>query len=178
MPFELGEGVSGAIYIPSPRLERCGALLLTGIMRRHGRTRETYAIAQAIGRQWTDYMTRRVAPPWTPQAWRYGVTMRMADGDTEMEYFCAAPPPIPPEPRPGFVDWTLAPLTFAVFAFDDHILEFRDFVHTVFGTEITRAGLHLAPEGPGVPEFIERYGVTFNPLTGKGGFELLVPVRE
>ena len=178
MPFELGEGVSGAIYIPSPRLERCGALLLTGIMRRHGRTRETYAIAQAIGRQWTDYMTRRVAPPWTPQAWRYGITMRMADGDTEMEYFCAAPPPVPPEPRPGFVDWTLAPLTFAVFAFDDHILEFRDFVHAVFGAELSRAGLHLAPEGPGVPEFIERYGVTFNPLTGKGGFELLVPVRE
>ena len=170
--------MSGAITIPSPRLERCGPLLLTGIMRRHDRTQETYAIAQAIGRQWSDYMMRRVAPPWTPKPWRFGITMRMADGDTEMEYLCAAPPPVPQEPRSGFVDWALAPLTFAVFPFDGHILQFRDYVHTVFGTELKRAGLHLASDGPGVPEFVERYGVAFNPSTGKGGFELLVPVKD
>jgi len=152
--------------------------MLTGVVQRHDRSRETYDIARAIGRQWTDYMTRRVAPPWTIEAWRYGVTMRMADGDIDMEYFCSAPPPVPLEPRPGFVDWTLAPLTFAVFPFDGHILQFRDFVHTVFGTAITQAGLQLAPDGLGVPEYIERYGIGFDPLTGKGGFELLVPVTN
>ena len=152
--------------------------MLTGVVQRHDRSRETYDIARAIGRQWTDYMTRRVAPPWTIEAWRYGVTMRMADGDIDMEYFCCAPPPAPLEPRPGFHDWALAPLTFAVFPFDGHILQFRDFVHTVFGTAITQAGLQLAPGGPGVPEYIERYGIAFDPLTGKGGFELMVPVTN
>jgi predicted transcriptional regulator YdeE len=159
-------------------LERFGPLLLTGILQRHDRARETYAIAQAIGRQWNDYMARRVAPPWTAEAYRYGICHQMADGDTEIAYFCGAPPPVPPEPRAGFVDVTLAPLTIAVFPFDRHILEFRTFVHAVFGTELALAGLKPAPGGPGVPDYIERYGVAFDPLTGKGGFELLVPVKE
>lgn len=159
-----------------PHLERFGPLMLTGIVQQYDREQETYAIVQAIGRQWSSYMMRRVAPPWTPQAYRYGVCQRMADGDTEITYFCGAPPPVPPEPRPGFVDFGLPELTVAVFAFDQHILEFRAFVHAVFGTELSRAGLKLAPDGPGVPEYIERYGIAFDPLTGKGGFELLVPV--
>jgi len=159
-----------------PRLERLGPLSLTGILRQHSREQETYAIVQAIGRQWTDYMMRRVAPPWSPEAWRYGIALRMADGDTGIEYFCGAPPPNPPETPAGFVAMDVVALTWAVFAYDGHITGFRSFVHSVFGTELAKNGFAPAPDAPGVPEFIERYDWRFNPATGKGGFDLMVPV--
>jgi hypothetical protein len=73
--------------LASPRLERPGPLSLSGILRRHNREQKTYDIVHAIGRQWAEYMTRCVAPPWSPLAWRYGVTLRMAAGDKAIAYF-------------------------------------------------------------------------------------------
>jgi predicted transcriptional regulator YdeE len=159
-----------------PHSERIGPLTLTGVLRRHRRDVELYALVQNINRQWDDYMLRRVAPPWTPNAWRYGVAMRMADGDTEMSYFCGAPPPEPPETPAGFTSLTIPALLFALFPFDGHISEFRDFLHRVFARALPEAGLELAPDGPGVPEYVERYDWRFNPATGRGGFDLLIPV--
>jgi Uncharacterized protein conserved in bacteria len=159
-----------------PHLEQIGPLALTGILSRHRRDLEHYVLVQNISRQWDDYMIHRVAPPWTPEVWRYGVAMRMADGDTVMSYFCGAPPPEPPELPSGFVSLTIPALSFARFPFDGHIAEFRDFLHAVFARALSEAGLRPAPDAPGVPEYIERYDWRFNPATGRGGFDLLIPV--
>lgn len=161
-----------------PHLERIGPLALTGILGRHRRDIEPYVLIQNIGGQWDQYMMRRVAPPWTPEAWRYGVTMRMADGDATMSYFCGAPPPEPPELPSGFVSLTVPELSFACFPFDGHIAEFGGFVHAVFAQALPKAGLRPAPDAPDIPEYIERYDWQFNPSTGRGGFDLLIPVAE
>jgi len=121
-------------------------------------------------------MIHRVAPPWTPEAWRYGVVPRIADGDLTLPYFCGAPPPIPPETPAGFETLEIPSLTYAVFAFDGHIAEFRDFLHRVFAHELPAAGFDPAPDAPGVPEFLERYDWRFDPSTGRGGFDLMIPV--
>jgi predicted transcriptional regulator YdeE len=162
----------------SPCLERPGPFSLIGLLGAHNREQETYDMVQGIGRQWTDYMIRRVAPPWSPEAWRYGVMLRMADGDTALSYFCGAPPPEPPETPAGFVALTVPALTWAVFPFDGHVTQFRSFLHTVFGTELAKNGLKPVPGGPEVPEFIERYDWRFDPAAGKGGIELMVPVVD
>lgn len=156
--------------------EHIGPLALTGVLRRHRRDLDHYKLVHDIGQQWDDYMTRRVAPPWTPEAWRYGVAFRMADGDTVMSYFCGAPPPEPPETPSGFVSLTIPALPFAVVTFDGHIAGFRDFLHAVFARLLPDARLKPAPDAPGVPEYIERYDWRFNPSTGRGGFDLLIPV--
>jgi predicted transcriptional regulator YdeE len=159
-----------------PSLEHIGPLVLIGAMRSYGRGLDQQKLVHGIGQQWNDYMMRRVAPPWTPNAWRYGVTMRMADGDVAMSYFCGAPPPEPLENPPGFIALTIPALPFAVFPFDSHIAELRDFVHMVFARALPEAGLKPAADAPNIPEFIERYDWRFNPSTGRGGFDLLIPV--
>jgi predicted transcriptional regulator YdeE len=158
------------------RLEKIGPLVLAGLMRHHGRGIDHYALVRQIGLQWNDYMIRRVAPPWTPEAWRYGVVMRIADGDVELPYFCGAPPPEPPEMPPGFTTLVVPALTYAVFAFDGHIFEFETFIQDVFARSLAAAGYDPASDASGTPEFIERYDWRFDPATGKGGFDMLVPV--
>jgi predicted transcriptional regulator YdeE len=100
----------------------------------------------------------------------------MADGDTTMSYFCGAPPPEPPESPSGFVSLTVPATPVAVLAFDGHIAEFRDFLHAAYARALPEAGLKPAPDAVGVPEFVERYDWRFNPSTGRGGFDLLIPV--
>lgn len=163
---------------PPLRLERLGPLSLMGIQRQQNPALDTYTIVQSIGRQWTEYMTRRVAPPWSPEAFRYGVALRMADGDTVFDYFCGASPAEPYERPDGFIALLIPALCWAVFPFDGHILEFRTFVHTVFGTALAQEGFLPALDGPGIPEYVERYDWRFDPATGKGGFDLMVPVLE
>lgn len=173
IPFVGGEGTAMSVLV---RREQFGPLALTGMLRRHRRDLDHYKLVHDIGLQWNDYMMHRVAPPWTPEAWRYGVTMRMADGDTTMSYFCGAPPPEPPETPSGFVSLNVPALPFAVLSFDGHIAEFREFLHAVFARALPDAGLKLALDAPGVPEYIERYDWRFNPSTGRGGFDLLIPI--
>lgn len=158
------------------RLVKMGPLVLTGLMQHHSRSIDHYGLVRQVGQQWNDYMLRRVAPPWTPEAWRYGVTMRVGDGDAVLPYFCGAPPPEPPEIPPGFTTLVVPALSYAVFAFDGHIFEFRVFTEDVFARALAASGYDPAPAAPGVPEFIERYDWRFDPSTGKGGFDMMVPV--
>jgi predicted transcriptional regulator YdeE len=160
----------------SPRLERFGPLMLTGLMREHSRELDDYGIVQAINRQWDEYMLRRVPPPWSPDALRFGVTGRMADGDLTLTYFCGAAPSEPPETPPGFIHVVIPCLTWAVFPFYGSVTAIPVFIHQVFGRDLAAAGLTPAPDGPDVPEFIERYDWSFDPASAGGGLELMVPV--
>jgi AraC family transcriptional regulator len=62
---------------------------------------------------------------------------------------------------------------YAVFTHKDHISTIRRTVNTIWNHWLPASGLKAAD----APTF-ERYGESFDPLTGNGGFEIWMPVRE
>ena len=61
----------------------------------------------------------------------------------------------------------------AVFTHRDHISTIRRTVNTIWNHRLPASGLKAAD----APNF-ERYGENFDPLTGNGGLEIWVPVRD
>lgn len=62
---------------------------------------------------------------------------------------------------------------YAVFRHEDHVASIRRTVNTIWNQWLPSSGLKAAD----APNF-ERYGETFDPATGNGGFEIWIPVRE
>src|SRR4051812_10756912 len=62
---------------------------------------------------------------------------------------------------------------YAVFSHKDHISTIRRTVNTIWNHWLPRSGLKAAD----APSF-ERYDENFDPLTGNGGLEIWVPIRE
>ena len=62
---------------------------------------------------------------------------------------------------------------YAVFSHRDHISTIRQVWFTIFNKWLPESGYQIA----GGPEF-ERYGEEFDPVTGTGGFEVWIPVKN
>ena len=62
---------------------------------------------------------------------------------------------------------------YAVFAHRDHISTIRRTINTIWNQWLPASGLRAAD----APNF-ERYDENFDPLTGNGGLEIWIPVRE
>jgi len=67
----------------------------------------------------------------------------------------------------------IAAQRYAVFSHGDHVSTIRRTINTIWNHWLPASGLKVAD----APNF-ERYGETFDPLTGHGGFEIWVPVTE
>ena len=62
---------------------------------------------------------------------------------------------------------------YVVFTHADHVSTVRRTVNTIWNQYLPASGLKAA-DGPN----FERYDEKFDPMTGNGGFEIWVPVRE
>ena len=62
---------------------------------------------------------------------------------------------------------------YAVFTHAEHVSTVRRTVNTIWNQWLPASGLKVAD----APNF-ERYDETFDPLSGNGGFEMWVPIRE
>ena len=62
---------------------------------------------------------------------------------------------------------------YAVFTHRDHISSIRRTVNTIWNHWLPASGMKAAD----APNF-ERYDANFNPLTGDGGLEIWIPIRE
>jgi AraC family transcriptional regulator len=75
-------------------------------------------------------------------------------------------------PRP-FARVRIPAQRYAAFTHRDHVSTIRRTVNTIWNQWLPSSGLKAAD----APNF-ERYDENFDPLTGNGGFEIWVPVRE
>jgi len=158
----------------TPRLERIGPLRLVGLMRRQNPALDAEDTARQLVQQWHDYITQRLEPVSTRD--RLGVHLRMADGETHFDYFSGIhSDALVPQ---GFGELLFPAMLCAVFPYQGNVAGLRRFVHTVFANKLPIAGLSLMPDSARTPEFIERYGLDFDPETSSGGLEILVPVQE
>jgi AraC family transcriptional regulator len=62
---------------------------------------------------------------------------------------------------------------YAVFSHGDHISTIRRTINTIWNHWLPASGLKAAD----APNF-ERYGENFDPLSGNGGFEIWVPIKD
>jgi AraC family transcriptional regulator len=62
---------------------------------------------------------------------------------------------------------------YAVFAHKGPIIEIRTVIRAIWGNWLPSSG-HETADGPS----FERYGKGFEPLTGNGGFEIWVPIKN
>lgn len=157
-------------------MERFGPVTLSGLLRRHSPADEGGQLHNNVSHQWDDYFARRQAPP--RAGFHYGVFQRMADGDLTFDYFSGAPVEPNLSQPADFTTLQVPALYWAVFRHTGHVSEIKAFMRMVFGTVLPMAGIEPAPDGPGVPEFLERYPAGYDPEKPGGGFDLMVPVKE
>lgn len=159
--------------VAPPRLERFGPFQMTGLFRSHRYPRDHDVMFEQISRQWREYLALAQGPKSRNHG--YGIGLRMSDGATTFDYFCGAPVAPGSEPPLGLTTLDIPALRCAVFEHRERITEFRDTMQFALGIVLPGAGLE--PADGDVPEFIERYGESFDPQTGLGGLEVLVPLK-
>ncbi|MEZ5559876.1 MAG: AraC family transcriptional regulator [Pseudomonadales bacterium] len=68
---------------------------------------------------------------------------------------------------------TLAPQRYAVFSSSEHVAALRAVMHAIWSSWLPRSGVRVS-DAP----MLERYGASFDPATGSGGFELWIPLAS
>lgn len=158
------------------RLECFGPFVLAGILRSHPVAPDGEPMYWPISAQWRELAEVAHSLPILPPPLGYGIGLNMAIGAPSLDYFCGFVVPGKSRVPEGFACLEIPILTCAVFRHTGHVSHLRFTLEAIFSTALSVAGLE--PAGVGTPAFIQRYGETFDPDTGLGGFDVLVPVKE
>lgn len=169
-PIKLTESflmnVEKKIELKEPKIVDAPAMLFAGIGRRFD-----YDDMGAVPAQWqrfNEYIGQ--VPGEVPGAF-YGICTN-ADSNG-LDYISAMEvrdfSDIPEE----FTRTRIPAQRYAVFAHGGHISEIRSVIQAAFGEGIAKAGLAMA-DAPS----LEKYGGSFDPATGNGGYEIWVPVKK
>ena len=154
-----------ATTVAPPRIVRQGALLIFGLGQR---MRSNAGIPQ----QWDRFIPHLGHIQHQVGKVTYGVICNT--DDTEVwEYVCGVEVSEFPDHPAEFTRLRIPPQTYAVFEHNDHVSEVSKTWKAIWDHELTAAGQQAA-DGPA----FERYDERFDSRTGRGGFELWVPVRS
>jgi AraC family transcriptional regulator len=150
-----------------PRFETGKPLLVAGIGERY-----TWESGAAIPGQWQRFRHKVDEIPDRVGKVAYGVCCN-GDDSGNFDYIAGVEVPdfsgLPRE----FSRVRIPEARYAVFSHKDHISTIRRTVNTIWNHWLPASGLKAA-DAPG----FERYDENFDPLTGNGGLEIWVPVRE
>jgi AraC family transcriptional regulator len=150
--------------LASPRIVRERALLVFGLAQRH----RTNA---AIPLQWDRFVPYLGTIPNQVGKDTFGVICN-PDDTGSYEYISGVQvSEFPAEPE-EFSRVRIPPQTYAVFEHPDHVSSVGATWSAIWNHGITDAG-YQASDGPA----FERYGEKFDGRTGRGGFELWVPIK-
>jgi predicted transcriptional regulator YdeE len=150
---------------------------MAGLHRSHRLPRDRQDAYRDVAAQWRAFVSIARDLPHLPPHRGYGIGLCMADGATALDYFCGfvvAGRDRVPAPLTALA---IAPLHCAVFPHHDHVSHLRATIELIFATVLPMAGIEPANDVAGAPEFIQRYSDSFDPATGLGGIEVLVPIK-
>lgn len=165
-----------ATDIGAPRLEKFGPVVLAGIRRSHSLPQSLEELYWEMAEQWRELAEVAESIPALPPRLGYGVGLHVTDDIPRLDYLCGLVVPSPSRVPEGLDCLEIPLVTCAVFHHTDHVSRLSYTIAMIFGSALTHAGLE--PAGPPAPQLIQRYGEEFNPETGFGGFDVLVPVKE
>lgn len=160
-----------------PRLEPFGPLVLAGIQRSHRVGRDRKEISRDISAQWYDFVAKADVIPALPPRLGYGIGLHMPEGAEAFEYFCGLVVEGLIYVPADFVALAIPRVTVAVFEHHEHVSLLHSTTELIFASILPMAEIEPADEDTCPAEFIQRYTEHFDPATGLGGVEVLVPVK-
>jgi len=159
----------------TPKLETFGPIVLAGIARRHVHSPDPDVMYGRISAQWWDLVAVVHTIPALPPRLGYGVGLTVDHAAKTMDYFCGPVVASPERVPAGLSCLSIPSVRCAVFQHSGHVSRILCTLDVIFATVLASAGLQ--PAAGGAPAFLERYADSFDPETGLGGLELLVPVK-
>ena len=153
--------------LAEPLLETRPTLLVAGSTERYNA--ETSANIPA---QWQRFGPHIGHIPGQVGHSTYGVVYN-GDGAGNMEYMAAVEVSDFTRLPKEFAQLRIPEHRYAIFTHREHISTIRRVWATIFNQWLPESGFKIA----GAPE-IERYGPEFNAVTGMGGFEIWIPLRD
>jgi AraC family transcriptional regulator len=153
--------------IPAPRFVTSTPLLVAGLGERY-----TWESGAAIPGQWQRFHQCVQNIPGRIGLVAYGVCCN-GDDAGNFDYIAGVEVSDFSDLPRAFSRVRIPEQKYAVFAHSDHISTIRRTINTIWNQWLPASGLKAAD----APNF-ERYDENFDPLTGNGGFEIWVPVRD
>jgi AraC family transcriptional regulator len=153
--------------LQAPRFEIAKPLLVTGIAERYN-----HENCAGIPGQWQRFHQSVAEIPGRIGKVAYGVCCN-GDDAGNFDYIAGVEVPDFSDLPHEFSPVRIPAQRYAVFTHRDHISTIRRTVNTIWNHWLPASGLKAAD----APNF-ERYDENFDPLTGNGGFEIWIPVRE
>jgi AraC family transcriptional regulator len=150
-----------------PRFETSTPLLVAGLGERY-----TWESGAAIPGQWQRFQQAVPDIPGRIGRVAYGVCCN-GDDAGNFDYIAGVEVSDFSDLPREFAKVRIPEQRYAVFTHKDHISTIRRTVNTIWNAWLPASGLKAAD----APNF-ERYGENFDPVTGNGGLEIWVPVRE
>lgn len=152
--------------LPRPRFEISRPLLVAGLGERY-----SHENGAGIPGQWQRFHQSVANIPDRIGKVAYGVCCN--GDDTGFEYIAGVEVSDFSDLPREFSRVRIPEQRYAVFTNKDHISTIRRTVNTIWNQWLPASGLKFAD----APNF-ERYDENFDPLTGNGGFEIWIPVKE
>jgi AraC family transcriptional regulator len=150
-----------------PRFETSRPLLVAGVGDRYN-----HENGAGIPSQWQRFHQAEADIPHRVGKVAYGVCCN-GDDAGNFDYIAGvAVADFSDLPRP-FIGVRIPEQRYAVFTHTNHISTIRRTVNTIWNQWLPASGLKVAD----APNF-ERYDENFDPITGNGGFEIWIPVKE
>ena len=150
-----------------PRFETGKPLLVAGVGERY-----TWESGAAIPGQWQRFRQKVDEIPHRVGKVAYGVCCN-GDDSGNFDYIAGVEVSDFSDLPREFSRVRIPEQRYAVFSHKDHISTIRRTVNTIWNHWLPASGLKAAD----APSF-ERYDAHFDPLTGNGGLEIWVPIRE
>jgi AraC family transcriptional regulator len=150
-----------------PRFETSQPLLIAGLGERY-----TWESGAAIPGQWQRFQQAEPDIPGRVGRVAYGVCCN-GDDAGNFDYIAGVEVSNFSDLPREFAKVRIPEQRYAVFSHKDHISTIRRTVNTIWNAWLPASGLKAAD----APNF-ERYGENFDPVTGNGGLEIWVPVKD
>jgi AraC family transcriptional regulator len=102
----------------------------------------------------------------------YGASLSYSE-EKGCEYMCAVEVSRADDLPPEFTTHTVPTARYAIFHQPGHITLMRPTIGTIWSRWLPQSGYTMG-DGP----LLEHYGADFDPVTGNGGYDVMVPLKE
>lgn len=164
-PIKMNEDINPKLA--PPRFEDGKALLIAGLSERYNH--QTMA---GVPAQWQRFAPHLGHIPGQVGQATYGIVCNN-DGEGNIDYISGVEVADFDDLPAEFGRIRIPARRYAVFTHAEHVSSIRRTWNTIWSRWLPESGLKAAD----APDF-ERYGESFNPQTGSGGFEIWLPVEE
>jgi AraC family transcriptional regulator len=157
------------LQLAIPRFENGKEMLIAGL-----RGHFNMSNWSAIPAQWQRLASYRGLPAQVGHV-HYGLCFDRPDG---IDYLCGVEVTITAGLAAEFSHAKIPAQKYAVFAHREHVSKLYNTMEAISRQWLPGSGHEVVPPPDGAPNFFERYGEKFDPITGMGDIEVWMPIKR